>query len=357
MYEELKKLAEERSSEKRLELLRKLSEMYFENVGSRSDMEEFLFAEIVDQILDSIAKPQKVAASTTIAGQADFPHAAVVKLAGDPDIDVARPVLRQSPVLTDEDLTTIAGRASQDHLHAIAERPQLSETVTDVLVERGDRKVVHTVSANHGARFSDSGMSELLAKAREDVDLRALLVERPDLSPAAVAKLLPLVSANLILRLAERGYDVGASLPPDMLATVSRRLLSALRERRSNIRDTATLVEAVRSGELSLDEAASLLAQTGRLVDLSALLATFANVDRDYLFSLLARGHLQAVMILFRALGLSWSTLQRLLAARGKKRSDAATLRPDVQADYESIDPELARRTLRFSRIRRAAAS
>jgi uncharacterized protein (DUF2336 family) len=260
-------------------------------------------------------------------------------------------------VLDDRDLVQIAGSASQEHLDAIAGRPSLSESVTDVLIDRGDRGVVHKVSANPGAHFSASGMDSLADKARTDVDLRELLVERPDLSEAAVEKLLPLVSANLVEKLAERGYSVGEKLPTAMAEQVGHRLANALRERKSNIRDTATLVQMVRSEDLTLDEAACLLAQNGRLVDLSALLSTFSNVDRDYLFSLLSRGQLQAVMILFRSLGLSWTTLEKVLSMRARKRGEASPLRPEIRADYETIDASAARRTLRFSHVRRTAGA
>ena len=357
MHQELRKLAYESSSEKRLELLRKLSDMFFTQGESHSDAEQYLFGEIVDMIVDVIDKPQKVVVAKSIAIQSNFPHAAAVKLAADADIDVARPVITQSAVLTAEDLARLAGKGSQDHLCAIAARPDLPEIVTDVLVDRGDVRVVHTVSANTDARFSESGMDGLVAKAREDVDLRELLVERPDLSATAVAKLLPLVSANLVVKLIERGYDIGDSLPPEMLELVNDRLAGALRQRKNNIRDTSSLVEAVHSGELTLDEAACVLTHGGRLLDLAALLSTFANVDRDYLFTLLSRGQLQAVMILFRALGLAWTTLERALALREQKGAHPVVIRADNRADYESISPAVARRTLRFSHVRRTAVT
>ena len=37
--------------------------------------------------------------------------------------------------------------------------------MTDVLIDRGNRDVVHTVTANHGARFSDYGMDRLVELA------------------------------------------------------------------------------------------------------------------------------------------------------------------------------------------------
>ena len=49
-------------------------------------------------------------------------------------------------------MATVATQ-SQQHLLAIAQRNALSEQVTDVLVERGDRDVVRSVAQNDRARF------------------------------------------------------------------------------------------------------------------------------------------------------------------------------------------------------------
>ena len=46
---------------------------------------------------------------------------------------------------------------SQEHLLAITKRKSLAETVTDVLVERGDRDVALSVAQNAGAKFSETG--------------------------------------------------------------------------------------------------------------------------------------------------------------------------------------------------------
>ena len=77
-------------------------------------------------------------------------------LALDDDIEVARPVLKNSSRLDDSDLIAAAGSKGQLHLAAIAQRRTLSEAVTDVLVERGNKYVAHSVRTR-GARFSDAG--------------------------------------------------------------------------------------------------------------------------------------------------------------------------------------------------------
>jgi len=60
----------------------------------------------------------------------------------DDNIDVARPLLTHSERPDDRALLASASTKSQLHLFAISQRKSLSEAVTDVLEERGDRSVM-----------------------------------------------------------------------------------------------------------------------------------------------------------------------------------------------------------------------
>jgi uncharacterized protein (DUF2336 family) len=255
MYEDLKRIAEERSSEKCLELLRKITDLFLAGVDPHTTAETYLFNEIVDKIVDQLSRDAKVQVSANLAIVPGFPRGIVRRLASDADIEVARPVIRGSPVLTDDDFVEIAESGTQAYLSAIAGRDYLSERVTDVLIVRGERDVAHTVSANYGARLSESGMDCLLKKAHHDFDLRKLLVERPDLSQASVTKLLPLISEGLLIRLAERGYDVHDKLSIDALAHVREQFTRELWRRRLNIREVSAFNERVAGGITTLDAA------------------------------------------------------------------------------------------------------
>jgi hypothetical protein len=57
----------------------------------------------------------------------------------------------------------------------------LGETLTDVLVERGDRAVVRRTAGNHGARFSSRGFALMASKSRDDDSLAKELWKRPDI--------------------------------------------------------------------------------------------------------------------------------------------------------------------------------
>ena len=98
----------------------------------------------------------------TLARSAKAPRATTRMLAGDDDIKVAYPILVHSRRLDETALVQIAQTKGQAHLRAISRRELLAAAVTDVLVERGDRKVVASLLANPDAKFSHKGF-DLLA--------------------------------------------------------------------------------------------------------------------------------------------------------------------------------------------------
>jgi uncharacterized protein (DUF2336 family) len=355
MHQELTSIAAERSPEKRLELLHKVTDLYLDGVDTNSNSETYLFNEIMEKIVDQFSRDIKKEVSSTLAILADFPSNIVRKLADDADIEIARPVLRNAFSLTDDDLVRLAQRGSQAHLAAIAGRATLPEKVTDVLIDRGEREVVHTVTGNHGARFSESGMDRLLGKAKEDVDLREMLVERPDLSPQVVERLLPMVSESLAMKLAERGYDVQGAIPPDMVASLRQRFTMALRIRKENILQIDVVIDEIRKGNARLDESVNQIADTGRLLDVAALLGTFARLERDHVFKLLYKGQMQTVLVLCRSLALSWPTLDAILAVRAVKNGQSYFSDPATRAEYQATDVATAQRAIRFLRVRQVA--
>ena len=70
--------------------------------------------------------------------------------------------LEHSTRLADLDLLNVARTKSQ--LLAMSNRNRIAETITDVLVRRGDREVVRNVAGNSGACLSQTRFSTLLRK-------------------------------------------------------------------------------------------------------------------------------------------------------------------------------------------------
>ena len=83
--------------------------------------------------------------------------------------------------LENQHLVEIASTKGQDHLLAISGRTDLPEAVTDVIVDRGERKVIRKLANNASARFSEAGYSGIIARADADDELTEILGLRVDL--------------------------------------------------------------------------------------------------------------------------------------------------------------------------------
>ncbi len=351
MYAELKNLAEERSSEKRLDLLRKITDLFFDGVDRHTEAETSLFNDVMDSIVDKVSREAKIDVSTNLAILPGFPLPVVRKLANDSDIDIARPVLHGASGLTDLDLIEIARKASDGHLDAIAGRPQLSEAITDVLIDRGSPQVVHTVSANHGARFSERGMDTLVSHARDDDRLQTKLVERDDLTQKAVDALSSIVSETLAVKLVARGYQVPVRLPDELVEAASREFARAVKDRDENSLLAERIIAEFGAGRLPFEGALRRIVRCQQMLAVAALVSSHTGLDRHMLMCILNGGMTQTIMVLLRALDLPWATANSVLALRSRIM-DVQPSCVAAEHEFEAIDSAAAKRTLRFLVVR-----
>ena len=68
-------------------------------------------------------------------------------------------------------------------LMAIAARPKIGETVTDVLLKRGDRAIKLRLIKNPKAKLSEAGFARLVIGLNGDKELAAAISARPDVPP------------------------------------------------------------------------------------------------------------------------------------------------------------------------------
>lgn len=134
--------------------------------GRYSDDEIWTFGEVIGRLADEIEVAARAQLAKRLARFDNAPINIIHKLAFDDSIDVAGPVLRESERLDAKTLAANARTKSQPHLLAISKRKSLEETVTDVLVTRGNRDVVNSVANNNGARFSGFGFLHMIKTGR-----------------------------------------------------------------------------------------------------------------------------------------------------------------------------------------------
>jgi uncharacterized protein (DUF2336 family) len=169
--------------------------------GRYSDDEIWTFGEVIGRLADEIEVAARAQLSKRLANLDNAPINIIHKLAFDDSIDVAGPVLRESEQLDDNALIANATTKSQSHLLAISQRKSIGETVTDVLVARGDQHVVNSVASNAGARFSDFGFLHMVQRAEGDSILAEQLGLRRDIPRRVFQQLIAKASEDVKKRL------------------------------------------------------------------------------------------------------------------------------------------------------------
>lgn len=189
------------NAEQRVRILERITDLFV--AGSRSYSGEHieLFGDVLQRLIADIEVEARAKLAQQMARFDNAPPKVIRTLAFDDEIEVARPVLTHSNRLSDADLVENASTKSQEHLFAIAQRLKLSEVVTDVLVERGNDRVVRKVADNRGARFSLAGYGNLTTRAGRDRKLTLILGQRSDLPRQYFIKLLESASASVRAKL------------------------------------------------------------------------------------------------------------------------------------------------------------
>lgn len=180
---------------RRLAMLRQMTDLYFAGAASYTAEQVAVFDALIKRLTQGVAPKALAELSSRLAALDGAPADTVLRLSSDDDLAVSGPVLEKSAQLKDGDLVGIAKTKSQGHLLAIAGRAHIADTVTDVLVERGNQAVKRKVTANEGANISENSFARLISDARTDKDLASIVRKREDI-PAELKPFLEMALAG-----------------------------------------------------------------------------------------------------------------------------------------------------------------
>ncbi|MDA8637859.1 DUF2336 domain-containing protein [Rhodospirillales bacterium] len=172
------------------------------------------------EALSLLAKDQAVnvreVLSDALKEVADAPPDVIRRLAWDVEAAVASPVLRFSPVLSDQDLLEIiSARPSAGAASAISERASVSENVSDAIISSNDENAIGLLLGNHSAMIREQALDRIIDRA-VDVDIwHEPLAMRPKLPSSAAVKIARFVAEDILTKMVER-----SDLSPDIVASV-----------------------------------------------------------------------------------------------------------------------------------------
>src|SRR5260221_13419154 len=159
------------SPDKRVDALRRITDLFMVRADNYSDAQVEVFDDVISRLAERIESQARAELARRLAPVNRAPVAVIRALARDQSIEVAAPVLSQSPRLSEDDLLGFANSQGQDRLLAISKRSTVSEAVSYVLVTRGDQEVVRSVARNDGARFSHAGFGKLVERSVGDDEM------------------------------------------------------------------------------------------------------------------------------------------------------------------------------------------
>jgi hypothetical protein len=175
-----------------------------------SAKKQAITTEITETLAGDTAAPVREAIAVALKRSIDAPAHVVQKLARDVEIRVAGPILQNSPLLADGDLTEIMTSGPiKGVLNAIAKRRNVSQGVSEILVNRainseGEASAVGELLANQTARIGSGTMDKIIDHAPEQGTWHRPLASRPDLSSQHMTRVASIPSDAIAETMASR---------------------------------------------------------------------------------------------------------------------------------------------------------
>jgi len=217
--EDVEKLMADPSVENRADATGKIAAQF--SMDELGPAEKKIAEDIFRALVKDVEVRVRESLSTHLKSSQDVPHDIALALAKDVD-SVALPMLKFSEVLTDEDLVEIVRDHGATKQVAIAQRPRVSSTVADALIDTGNETAVARLVSNEGAEITKTSLERVMTDFSESTAVSNSLARRPSL-PAAISErlvgaiterlqeyltttmeLAPDVASNLILQARER---------------------------------------------------------------------------------------------------------------------------------------------------------
>lgn len=356
LIDELETTINQKSIATRADILRRITDLFVAGSAHFDREQKSLFDDVMGRLVDEIEHSARAAFGERIATIAHAPAGVTKRLALDDSIDVAGPVLRRSESLDDETLVTGARTKGQDHLLAISQRTQLSESVTDVLVERGDQKVVMSTAANSGARFSDYGYSTLVTRSENNNELALLVWSRPEIPREYLLTLFESASET-VRKMFETVDRAKADVVQGMVRLAADQIQTRLRDNSSNFAAARAHVEQLyQRGELTEGRLCG-FAELGKFDETAASMSLLTGLPIGAIERALVHDTGDQILVLAKSIDLSWKTARAILALRteagGRHIADSA----EYQERYKRLRAETARAAIKFYRLRERAAN
>lgn len=333
---------------RRSDTLRRLASLFVDLSPQLNEDHVGVFDEVIMRLAHEIEFRARVELAERMADVANAPRRTVRELAFDQSIDIAKPILERSTRLEERDLVAIASERGQEHLLALSVRQNLTEAVTDVLVTRGDERVVHSVAGNRTAAFSTQGFGTLVERAIADPRLQNILETRDDLSAERIDMLVMAAKErarrDLIASLGENSDILGEALDAGAENVLSEGSSIVL------LKDLLAAVPRVdameREGRIN-EEAVAQLLRDSRVAEALVAIGRLARMEPEVMGQAYNAPHFDPILFVAKGVRFSWPTFKLLLTVKSGRNPPQSLLKTAF-ASFEALSVPTAQRVMRF---------
>ncbi|HEY2247372.1 MAG TPA: DUF2336 domain-containing protein [Bradyrhizobium sp.] len=353
------------SNQKCSETVERVTALFLASSERYDDEQIALFGDVFERLINTIelraladigARIALAELSAQLAPLPQAPASVIGRLARHEEIEIARPVLTESPKLTNDDLVEIAHVRGEKHLIAIAGRWWLQEIVTDALLARRFPSVSRRLVDNPGAKLSPAGFAMIVAQAVGDGELAVAAGVRADLPKELRTRLLRSATEAVRTRLLSRAppylfEEIRAAVAAASSGTdreLSReRDFAGAKQLIAQLRKDGALTEAMLLG----------FARQKRYEETVAALAALAQIGIEIVRPLMQSLNSHGILVPCRVAGLRWETVGAILDCRFSTGVTAESELTKLKAQYEELASENALRLLKLWSIRAVTRS
>ena len=347
--EQLLNLARDKSDTGRERLINTVSDLFMEDGQTLTERERALMTDILTQLIREVEMAVRRHLSERMSVLPNAPRELILTLAND-EIDVARPVLLKSVLLHDIDLIEVIHQRTMEHQLAIAMRKDISESVSDALVETGNTDVIKKLLENVDSKIS-KGTKEYLVEESQKVNAyREPLIRRPDLGPELAEKMYWWVSAALRQEIAAN-FDIDVTALDDHIESSVQDILESEGEAVPKAKKKPDSAERLAK---DIDVTPELLVRVLRQGEVSlfaALFAKFTELSGKLVRRLLFEPGGEGMAIACKAKELPKQSFASIFLLSRKAQPSENVVDPGelsrILAFYERIDPEAAQKVMK----------
>lgn len=356
--EELEQSISGGSNDRRVEILRKVTDLFILDAAHFDEAQIGLFDDVIGRLAAEIETSAREELARRLAPVGNAPSEVVHSLARDQAIAVAGPILQQSKHLSDEFLVEIAQTRGQAHLLAISGRESIAPVVTDVLVTRGDSDVVRKVAGNAGASFSVAGYTRLVERAATDETLAEKVGLRRDISPHQFRALLSRATERVRQTLMAQADGAAGADREAILQAVAGSSEQVSREMAPVKRDYGPAQRVVltlhRSGKLTEAEVLA-FAKAMKFEESVVAVSAQCGVAIDVVERLMLGERPDPILILARSQNYAWETVKALITVRPGGITTGGL--DEALESYGKLSAATAQRVMRFWQVRQSASA